>query len=324
MAPLVELYNDLQRYTLGHGVGTVWREHEILWREELLYWAPYAPGRGRGLLPKEAVWARGSVGISGYYLADVTYIDTFGLTNREIARAPVDVPNEKRYMAHDRRASMAMLDACGVNIIIGPAARTRIDALTRAPYAVRVSDDVWMPVGAKTPAWLNNALRDRDAWQLELAQEIGCFDGEKAHHWTATGAAFASGVTSKIPATRAFPWPAWCSTRFGLSSRSEPDPGRMVGVTRSQPFRIEAESLLELRLCGTRDSAAGVRVLDARDGSVLALVHSPDLDWLLPLHVDLSPFANRDAVVEAFDESEAAWLTLAGIVTLRPARVKTH
>jgi hypothetical protein len=109
-----------------------------------------------------------------------------------------------------------------------------------------------------------------------------------------------------------------------LSSLGEADPGATVGVTRSQPFRIESESLLEIRLCGTQGAAVGVRVLDAQDGSVLGLVNPPDPEWLLPLHVDLSPFANRDAVVEAFDESNAAWITFAGIVTLRPARVKTH
>jgi arabinofuranosyltransferase len=320
MAPLVGLYNDLQSYTLRHGVGTIWPEHEILWREEMANWAPYGATRGQGL-PKDAVWARGVVGVSGYYLAGVTYIDTFGLTNRETARTPVDTPNETRYMAHDRRASMALLERA--NITICPAVRTRVDALMHAPYAVRVSEEAWMPLGARDPIWFERALQGRDAWHLELAQPIGCFDGERDSRWTATGAAFASGVTADIPATRVVPWMERCSTRFGLSSRDEAGAGRGVGVTRSERFGIEAEAVLEVRLCGTRVASVGVRVLDAHDGSVLASVSPPDPDWLLPVHVDLSPFSNREAVVEAFDESENAWVTLAGVVTLRPAPLKS-
>ena len=62
------------------------------------------------MLPSDAVTSRGSIGISGYYLADLELIDAKGLTDRHVARLPVTRTNDQRYMAHDRSADWPYLE----------------------------------------------------------------------------------------------------------------------------------------------------------------------------------------------------------------------
>ncbi|MBL8860121.1 MAG: hypothetical protein JNL28_16545 [Planctomycetes bacterium] len=218
LAALTGVYNRMQDYCLSRGVGTVWREHERVWRTEEPLWSPYGIVRGESVLPSDAVTARAAIGITGYYLPDVRMIDMHGLTDRDIARKPFLRGNDARFMAHDRRGDEADLEAKGFNVVISPAARSRMQALMGAPYALRLREDLWLPFGSTKPEWVANSMADRDLWQFEVAQAIGCFADPQYSAWSLEGNAFAGGDADDMPLTRAIPWPIRCSTAKGLSS----------------------------------------------------------------------------------------------------------
>jgi hypothetical protein len=313
MPPLVDAYNVLQKYILNHGVGTVWQEHQVFWRDEVRKWGAYEAVRGKALLPEDAVTARGSIGIFGYYLAELEVIDLKGLTDREVARQPTDRPNERRYMAHDRFASLEYLHSRGFNLIVEPAEHSRGDALLAAPFALRIADDLWMPFTSRLPEWVETAFTGRPLWLWRNAREIGCFQPESVHGWTFQGEAFGTGPTSALLMTRTILWPKRCALDQGLSSR---DGGaQRTGLVRSPPFEARANTVVELRLGGTPIDQVGVRLVDA-EGSVLAAMKPVDETSLFPEHFDLTPFAGRQVAVEVFDESAEGWVIASGIVVL--------
>ena len=109
----------------------------------------------RGIIPDDALatW-RSGLGRVSYFIPDLKFIDYYGLTDRTIARHPVTIPNNRRRMAHDRFPPLGYLQKRGVNFAIYTSKATEEQALKRAPYAVQVSRDVWMPFNALSLEWV--------------------------------------------------------------------------------------------------------------------------------------------------------------------------
>jgi len=320
MPLLVDAYNDLQAYTLRRGVGTVWREHEVFWRHEMRGWQPYAIARGTGALPPDAVTARGAIGVSGYYTANLVLIDQKGLTDRHVARSATDRPNEQRYMAHDRYASMEYLFARGFNVHLERAATSRHQALMTAPFALRISDEVWMPFSSRLPDWVETAFGDRPLWGWKTVAQVGCFRAGADSGWTLEGPAFSAGARTDVPPTRTIQWAARCAPDAGLSSRDAQGGGSGQGTVRSPLFRIPEGAAIEARLFGPRSDRCDLRVVDA-EGRLLSSVRAGDESAAAIVHLDLSPWAGQEARVELFDGSDEGWIGALAIVLLEPRRM---
>ncbi len=318
MGPIVRVYNELQDYCLRHGVGTVWREHEVFWRDELRKWSRYEVARGRQPLPPDAVTARGSIGIFGYYLADIVLIDLKGLTDRTVARQTSDRPNERRYMAHDRYASLEYLHSRGFNVLVEPAARTREEALNVAPFVLQLADDAWMPFNSRLPEWVDETFTGRPLWLWRTAREVGCFGDGLPPGWILEGDAFVDGLSQTALPTRTLLWPERCAMTRVLSTR---DGGAArKGSARSPRFEARADTILELRLGGTHVDQVGARLVDV-SGAILSTIMPIDESSLFPEHFDLSPFAGRELSLEIFDDSADGWVMATAIVVLQARRI---
>ena len=153
MKTLVDVSND-QRYALSrNGVGLRFAEHRTYADWRLWKYQPYE-NMERGIIPDDAVMANSIIGISSYYLSELTVVDAHGLTDATIARAPITYSNSERNMAHDRYPPPGYLDKRGVNIDVHGAANTAEQVLARAQYAVKVGPNLWMPFDSPDAQWV--------------------------------------------------------------------------------------------------------------------------------------------------------------------------
>ncbi len=312
MPVLVPVYNDLQIYLVPHGVGLAWREHERFWRDEMTNWAGFERVRNTGVFPADAVTARMSTGVYGYYLADIPLIDILGLTDRYVAHQPVKRTNEQRVMAHDRKAELDYLERRGFNVLFDPLKPTRRLALEQQNYALRVADDVWAPTLSPKPKWFTQSKWGLEIWEFGLEREVGCFRADASTDWTLEGDAFRLDAMPHGPVQA---WPARCDISHGLSSKGRSEDVELRGRARSPEFVVPEDTRLEVRLCGVGPNA-GVRLVDA-SGAELARVLPFDADWLMPARIDLGPHAGKTVRVELFDD-DGSWVQCAGVVVLAP------
>ena len=153
MPALVGMSDDMRRLMRRSGVRLRIARHRGTGERRMKRWAPYG-NMERGIIPDDAVAFVKPAGILPYYVADLKFVDSNGLTDATIARNPVTRPNSERRMAHDRRPPPGYLAERGVNFAVRPAAASVEEALERAPYAVQVGPDLWMPFEAPDPEWV--------------------------------------------------------------------------------------------------------------------------------------------------------------------------
>ena len=152
MPALVSLSQNLKKTLNGSEIrmtNPLKRIERTLLRE----WGPYT-NMARGIIPADALAFIDSAGILPYFVPDLRFIDTWGLTDATIARNPVTRPNSRRKMGHDRQPPRGYLAARGVNFAVHPSATSREEALARALYAVPVGPDLWMPFDAPSLDWV--------------------------------------------------------------------------------------------------------------------------------------------------------------------------
>ena len=128
-------------------------EFLIISNSVTLDWQKYSVMK-RGLIPKDAVAFERYLGIRSYYLPDLRVVDTFGLTDKTVARNPVETPNSDRAMAHDRRPPPGYLRQRGVNFQVFPSADSVPEALSAAQYTVRIAEGLYMPFNAVSRQWV--------------------------------------------------------------------------------------------------------------------------------------------------------------------------
>ena len=153
MPALVALSNDLRRSLDPHWSGAPVYIGRRGADDLIRLWAPYR-GMERGVIPGDAVNVVRWVGVQPYYLPDLTFVDSHGLTDKAIARNPVTFPNSERRIAHDRFPPSGYLESRGVNFEVRSAERDMWSAISAAPYAAEVSPGVWMPFDAPSLEWV--------------------------------------------------------------------------------------------------------------------------------------------------------------------------
>ena len=176
MPMLVAISNDLRRHTTQQSVASPFAEHREFANMQLRTWKPYE-NMERGVIPDDALMAGGALGIRFYHLPDLKVIDIFGLTDATVARSPVTTPNHQRIIAHDRQPPPGYLEERGVNFTLRPAARSAFSALRRAPYAVKVGPDLWMPFDSSDRQWVGDRFSGRDLRSLVFEHDFNSEDG---------------------------------------------------------------------------------------------------------------------------------------------------
>ena len=161
MPMLVAVSNDLRRQASYNYVASPFTEHREFANRQLRRWKPYE-NMENGVIPDDALTVAGSIGIRFYYLPDLKVIDSLGLTDATVARNPVERPNHRRGMAHDRRPPAGYLEQRGVNFTIHPPVTSELQVLGRAEYAVKVGPALWMPFDSPDRQWVFDRFSGRD------------------------------------------------------------------------------------------------------------------------------------------------------------------
>jgi len=137
-----------------------WRHREFGAAQRARF-EPLEAGRAQLALPNDAVDAVGSIGALGFYLPDLTVIDTLGLTDSVVARTPTARDNTQRRMAHDRHPPPGYLTECGVNIDVHPPQHTVAEALAERSMALVAGDELFLPIHSTAPDWIRETFADR-------------------------------------------------------------------------------------------------------------------------------------------------------------------
>jgi len=308
---LASAYEETMRELTSHAIGIAWGTHQAFQKGLLADYAPY--GReDRELLPASAVMVHSWMGVIPFHLREVTVIDSFGLTDRTIARHGRP-SNARRTMAHDRSPPPGYLESRGINISVQPPAESLGEALAQAPYAVRLAPDLWAPFSSSAPAWVDTAFGSRSWYHLDWQHpERSVLDGHaviavqplldcdsEPVGWSLSAARCTKRAAEKeAPVTGAVG--AWLTT-FGVKNGD-----RLVARVSSPPFRATGSSMLVLALGG--GSGDDVRVeLHAASGDVLATARGKDDQQLRPVVVDLRPFAGQELQLVLIDQARGGW-----------------
>ena len=105
-----------------------------------------------GIIPDDALAIVGDAGLAPYFIPDLKFIDTYGLTDATIARNPVI--HGWGILAHERQPPPGYLAERGVNFVVHPPAPNVEEALRRGLYAVQVGPALWMPFDAPSREWV--------------------------------------------------------------------------------------------------------------------------------------------------------------------------
>lgn len=322
MSRSVEGVNRSRESLVEQGIGVRWREHKLLWEDYLRFWEPYEAMAGQGVIPDDAVAAFGTVGIMPYHLIDLTVIDTFGLTDKTVARNPVTKPNSERYMAHDREVPFGYLESRGFNFSLAPAASTLEEGFARAHFVYRVSDTLWMPFDSGYHDWVQASFdesrlfvrmalddnvpnRNRTFFNGQMYQGrafLGRFDNG-LDGWTAYGDAM-----TNQPATgsRTTQMPVLHFAGQGLVNSFHAERlDEPTGWVRSPRFTPQAGDMLQFLIAGGSRPRTGVRLWVGED--IAGQWHGRDGEVLGPVQVDLNAYAGMQCHVEIYDEDRGAW-----------------
>ena len=170
MSDLVTVSNALRDKARWQFTALRLPEHREFARSRISVWGPYEKMERR-LIPNDALSATVSTGIVAYYLPDLKFIDTLGLTDATVARNPVTRPNRWRSMAHDRRPPRGYLEERGVNLYVLRPAASKAEALRRADYAVKAGSALWMPFNSPDHDWVIARFSKHGLAQWEAAIE---------------------------------------------------------------------------------------------------------------------------------------------------------
>jgi len=161
MPQVMHLHRRLTTELNTHFIGTRQEEHTLVWRA---FTANIELARGvaeRSILPPMTI-ASANVGILGYCV-DLPVVDLLGLTDAVAARSPV--PNGWRFIAHERLAPAAYIEARHASVQVRSATRAPIPqgatVLLFAPpgrvnktYSIRLGDGVWLNIVSWDPDWI--------------------------------------------------------------------------------------------------------------------------------------------------------------------------
>ena len=288
-------------------------------------WQPYE-GPLHGVIPDDAVMARGGIGITPYYVQALTIIDTHGLTDATVARNPVTRLNYERSMAHDRRPPPGYLQQRGANFHAYPAA-------TSANYALPVGPELWMPFDVADHQWANERfashdLRARHRFALTDPADNRFHVG--SHHYVGTQflGRFESGLdgwrlTGEAVTNRrdhAFYGgqdPIFGHVGPGFLTSYHPDAGNQpTGTARSPEFTAADGHHLALLIGGGSEKHnVGVRLLAG--GKAIAVWRSRYTEYFKLIVHPLAEVAGQSLQLELFDDDPEGHIMLDHVLLVR-------
>jgi arabinofuranosyltransferase len=323
MRGLAAAYNEALKFSASHMIGSRYHNESMLTQTALRLYGPYI-GKTDGLFPADAVMRYDAIGVVPYSLPDLTVIDVYGLTDRVIARTPVRTRNRDRWLAHDRSPPPGYLQSRGVNLEV--LAATEVFGPS-SEYALRLEDQLWMPLQSTYPEWLRAAFKPRGLWWKHLDPSVA-----ENHVWV-SGKALepirALGFFDQSPnGVQGMDegWivqgPAMISDRAGGRPRLTNNPAGYIGNgfinsfdpvlgdnflsdMRSPVFTPVRSDYLTFLIGGGSGPTVGVELLvDSRN---VETWHGEDSESLGLRAVDLTPYAGKRCQLHVFDAGLGAW-----------------
>ncbi len=315
-APLVAVSHSLRSQYERQFVGERVHVHRDFADRRIRQYEPYATVDGLEF-PSDAVAALSSIGIPPYFLSDLVFIDTLGLTDSAIARNPVKRTSSHRTMAHDRSPPPGYLQRRGVNFLVHPAAESESIALLTSNYTVNIAPSVWMPFDAQGHQWVNERFAGLDLRAVNRFSQtspasnrliangvayvgerfLGRFEGGSLDGWNLDGKAVSNHEVNPYPGTvnrLAFGHvgPGYLTTYYlGKWERK--------GRAYSPRFTANANQSLMFLIAGEPNEHVGMRLLaDGREIAVWRGENSRSFDLVL---YSLSNVAGKELQLEIFN-----------------------
>jgi hypothetical protein len=322
MPAIVEISNAIRARTASHLVGSRAQEHRVFAKGLRRAFEPYE-NSPTGLFPANTVMAIPTIGVSPFYLRDVTVIDTLGLADAVVARTPVDNSNAMRKIAHDRRPPPGYLHRRGVNVYIHGAVETADAALSIANYGLKIDDDTWMPFDALDETWVRASFpQDRIAMRFKKdslqasenqvrfgarafvgRQIVESFEADRAaRSWRVSGTMHVESF--KEAASNQ-------SLIFGrtgqriLSSWSATAADAGTGEATSPTFVAQTGDFLVFYVSGGASPGVGVALV--ADGKEVGVWRGQNNEAMLPVLVPLTVHAGQSLSLKVFDRSRDGW-----------------
>ena len=297
--PLNAIVNDLHRGLIQQFVGLRSRTHGRFADRRIRDWSPYEH-MDREALPDDALMAMAAIGIPPYYVPALAIVDIWGLTDKTVARHPVEIENRRRLMGHDRRPPPDYLTERGVNFTIHPPTEDGLWALTRAHYAARVGPNLWMPFDTTDPRWAAKhfaerglrSVNDEDGIRVLSDFEDG-LDG-----WQLSGDGIGTSIGHESRAPR---FPTHDYAGLGFLSSFHPRQGDAATATaRSPEFTAGPTESLSFLLEGGNSDHAGIRLL--ADGVEVQAWYSENIGIFSPVVYPLTEMVSKTLQLEMFDD----------------------
>ena len=282
----------------------------------------------RGIIPDDAVMAYGAVGIAPYYLSELTIIDTHGLTDAAIARAPSRHSNRERKIAHDRHPPPGYLEERGVNIEIHKAADTAEQALDRAQYAVQIGPNLWMPFDSPDAQWVfsrfsrqtlswnapsffskthptipsDNLFLHPDGIPLSGERFIGDFESGM-NGWRIEGDAVTNHADFELYQGQQ---DIIGNIGPGFLTSYHPTEGDIpTGSAASPKFVAETDQYLAFLIAGGKGDGVGARLLS--DGEAVAVWRGQNSELFRQVVYPLADLSGKTLQLQLFDNETGGW-----------------
>jgi hypothetical protein len=268
--------------------------------------------------PPDAVMTIGQIGVPGYALQNLTIIDTLGLTDRTVAHNPTSIANSDRNLAHDRRPPPGYLEARGANLQVLPSSRT---FGTASAFALRLRDDLWMPLSSANEVWLKEAFAQRGLWWRHLETsfvanrvwadgvellprvELAFFDRTPLSGWETQGDATQGQPRGPVPRLQG-PINGLVGNRaFNTFGNANGDAAK--GSAVSPEFVPQVRDRLVFLVGGGGEVDVGVQLLV--DGLAVKVWRGENTEELALIVQDVSEYAGHPCKIRIFDESTGAW-----------------
>ena len=330
MKALTSVSNDLRGTIEGSTTALRFTYHREVAEWRIDRYQPYE-NMERGIIPDDAVMSDGAAGIQFYYLWELTAIDTLGLTDATIARAPSRTSNNKgRHMAHDRLPPPGYLEERGVNIFVQAAANSAEQARTRAQYAVKVGPDLWMPFDSPDGPWALSRFsgqtlsRNTPAFSkthptIPSDNQVTLPDGRLVIGERLIGD-FESGINGwRIEGAAVTNHADFESYRgqYGiignigpgfLTSYHPTDGDSPTGSAVSPEFIAEADQYLAFLIAGGMGDGVGARLLsDGEEVAVWRGKNDLDAEQFRPVIYPLADLAGKTLQIQLFDNETDGW-----------------
>jgi arabinofuranosyltransferase len=110
-------FDRLQSWMMTRHVGTRHQEHKLFWLDQLSFFPTREEG-SKISWGQRAVMPMNTIGVPGWTMPEVAFIDVHGLTDRVVARNPVGEPPAIRLMAHERTPPPGYIECFQPNLTV--------------------------------------------------------------------------------------------------------------------------------------------------------------------------------------------------------------